>query len=37
MGQDGCGGGSGTDMDGLGWCGRSGMGLKGLGWVRRAE
>ena len=35
-GWDGCRGGPGTDLDGLGWYGMSGMGLEGLGWVRRA-
>ena len=36
MGWDGCGGGPGTHLEGLGWYKRSGMSLRGLWWVRRA-
>ena len=36
MGWDVCGGGPGTDLDGIGWYGKSGMILEGLVWVRRA-
>ena len=28
MGWDGCGGGHGTDLDGIGWYGRSGLGMR---------
>ena len=36
MGRDGCGGGSGTVLDGIGWYGSSGMSMESLGWMRRA-
>ena len=33
MGWDGCEGGTGTDLDGIGWYGRSGMGMRACDWV----